>query len=153
MRLKWFLCAASLLLISPASLVHGQDQQAVDPTALPEIRAGVCAFKAKNYPSAESHFQRALTLAPREKRTYKLLALSLEMQYRKGERSPANQAIGRRAIDAFTRFLDAYPAERTAVMEIAVLYDDIDAANVDEIVADEKISRDVLAEILVLMSR
>ena len=153
MRLKWFLCAASLLLISPASLVHGQDQQAVDPTALPEIRAGVCAFKAKNYPSAESHFQRALTLAPREKRTYKLLALSLEMQYRKGERSPANQAIGRRAIDAFTRFLDAYPAERTAVMEIAVLYDDIDAANVDEIVADEKISRDVRAEILVLMSR
>jgi len=152
MRWNRFVCTVGLVLIGSAGLVRGQDQPAVAPGALPEIRAGVCAFKAKDYPSAESHFQKALSTAPNEKRTYKLLALSQEMQYRKGDPSPANQAIGRRAIAAFARFLDAYPVERTAVMESAVLYKNIDAANLDQIVADEKLPRDVRAEILVLMS-
>ncbi|HYJ90395.1 MAG TPA: hypothetical protein VEV84_03735, partial [Pyrinomonadaceae bacterium] len=139
--------------MSLAAQVYGQERSVTDEAALPEIRAGVCAFKAKEYPSAERHFRKALALAPNEKRTYKLLALSLEMQYRKNDASAANQAIGRQAIDAFAQFLDAYPAERTAVMESAILYKEIDPANLEQIVTDEKVSRDVRAEILVLLSR
>ena len=141
-----------LLLIALSAIDRGQNKSAPDPAAVPEITAGVCAFEAKDFTSAEKHFRRALEVAPTEKRTYKLLALSLEMQYKKDDPSPANAAIGRAAIETFAKFLDAYPVERTAVMESAKLYQEIEGSNLDQIVLDERISRDVRAEIYVRMS-
>jgi len=153
MQPKRLLLTACFLTIGFSHGVRSQERPAPDPAALPEIKAGVCAFKASDYVAAEGHFRRALEVAPSEKRTYKLLALSLEMQYKKADSSSANQAIGRRAIEAFTSFLAAYPAERTAVMETAQLYRDIEPTNLEKIVADERIAPDVRAEIYVRMSR
>jgi tetratricopeptide (TPR) repeat protein len=91
-------------------------------SALEELHAGAREFLAGRYADAETRFRRAQALDPSYKYTQLLIARTLHAQYKSGDSSPENIARGRRAIEAYEKFLESEPASYFAIGALQFLY-------------------------------
>ena len=83
------------LVIAAASVAAGQ---ANAEAARAEINAGASEYREGNFAAAEEHFRRALELDPTQKNTQLFIARAVQQQFKPGDTTPENVAVGERAV-------------------------------------------------------
>src|SRR5689334_6207004 len=126
---KALLLLTGLLVIVSACLTTA----AQTPDAKTALEQGVCAFKNKDYRSAQTEFEKALRQDPANKMLLLFVARAIDYQVDAKDRSAGNLAKARSALDAYSKVLAADPAESEAVSAIVRLYKQIDAAKLTDI--------------------
>jgi tetratricopeptide (TPR) repeat protein len=79
-----------------------------------ELRSGNHYYKNEQYKDAVTQFQKGLALDPSLKFAWRSLALSAMAAYRPGVDTPENKAFADTAIDAFQKYLEAFPEDQKA---------------------------------------
>jgi tetratricopeptide (TPR) repeat protein len=79
------------------------------------------AYKEKNYPEAERHARRALSLDPENESVRLYVARTVHVQYRKGDDSPENVAKAEEAINAYKDLAKKNPNSDEAFTAVTVL--------------------------------
>jgi tetratricopeptide (TPR) repeat protein len=123
----------SLCLISLGCL----NTAAQTPDAPTGLEKGVCAFATKDYPLAETEFEKALQQAPANRLLILFTARAIDFQVDPKDRRAGNLEKARTAIDAYSKLLEADPSNIEASSSIVRLYAQIDPAKLPEIAANE----------------
>ena len=145
---KALLLLTGLLVIVSAWLTTAA-QTADAKTALEQ---GVCAFKNKDYRSAQTEFEKALRQDPANKMLLLFVARAIDYQVDAKDRSAGNLAKARSALDAYSKVLAADPAESEAVSAIVRLYKQIDAAKLTDIADNGSTPKQVRTAIYIYLT-
>lgn len=76
-----------------------------------EFKQGNSDYKSESYRTAIESYKRGLDLDPGAKQVWRSLGLAAMALYRPGDASPANLAYAKQAVEAFDRYLEAYPRD------------------------------------------
>ncbi len=79
-----------------------------------ELKKGNSYYKDEKYKDALIQFQKGLALDPTLKFAWRSVALSAMTAYRPGVDSPDNKKLADTAIDAFKKYLEAFPQDQKA---------------------------------------
>jgi TonB family protein len=108
-----------LVMIAAASVVCGQ---ANAEAARAELNAGASAYREGNFAAAEEHFRRALELDPTQKNTPLFIARAIQQQFKPGDMTPENIAVGERAVAAYQEIFAKDPENEDAYRATLYLY-------------------------------
>ena len=98
----------------PSSAAETQAQQELDEAAR--------AYREGNFVEAQSHSEKALLIDPQNKKAPYFVARSIHAQYKPGDATPENIAKAQKAISAYKKILDRWPADDEAYKAVAYLY-------------------------------
>jgi tetratricopeptide (TPR) repeat protein len=87
-----------------------------------QLNDGAQAYRARNYPEAQEHFQKALELNPEQKNARLFIARSIHAQYKPGVEQEANVAKAREAIKAYQDVLNNEPNNDDAYNAVVYLF-------------------------------
>jgi tetratricopeptide (TPR) repeat protein len=79
-----------------------------------ELNKGASYYRNEKYQDALIQFQKGLALDPSLKRHWRSVGLSAMVLYRPGVDTPENKKYFQTAVDAFKKYLDAYPQDTKA---------------------------------------
>jgi len=122
------------------------------PETKTALEQGVCAFKNKNFRLAESEFKRALEQDPGNKLLMLFAARAVDFQVEPKNTAAGNVEKARLAIDAYSKLLAAEPTDAEATQAIVRLYEQIDAAKLEEIAASDTVPKPVRTDIYVKLA-
>src|ERR1044071_2242353 len=111
--------AAVVLALAAAAVAFGQ---AHAEEARKELDAGTRAYRDGRFAEAEQHFRRSLELDPGGKNTRLFIARAVQQQYKPGDMSPENVAVGEKAVAAYQEILAKEPANDDAYKAVVFLY-------------------------------
>ena len=74
-----------------------------------EFKNGNSAYKNESYREAIESYHKGLDLDPSAKQVWRSLGLAAMALYRPGDDNPTNAGYAKEAIDAFGKYLEAYP--------------------------------------------
>lgn len=119
--------ASFVLSLAFVSAAHAQTdvvdvQTDAASAAHTELSEGARAYKEGRFPEAEQHFRRALELDPTQKNAQLFLARALQQQYKPGDETPENVAVGERAAVAYQDVLNKDPQNEDAYKAMVFLY-------------------------------
>src|SRR5215207_3094009 len=146
--------AASILTLAAAAAAFGQ---ANAEEARKELNLGARAYRGGRFAEAEQRFRRALELDPAGKNTRLLIARAVQQQYKPGDQTPENLAVGERAVAAYQEILAKDPANDDAYRAVVFLYTQMkDDGKVVEILLaranDFSLANDKRAEAFVILA-
>jgi tetratricopeptide (TPR) repeat protein len=87
-----------------------------------ELNSAAQSYRDGQFAEAQWHSEKALALNPASKTALLFVARTIHAQFKPGDRSEANIAKGREAIDAYKRILVQDPHNEEAYKTIAYLY-------------------------------
>jgi tetratricopeptide (TPR) repeat protein len=90
--------------------------------AILELNEAALSYRNGNFAEAQQHSEKALALDPTSKNALVFIARTIHAQYKLGDRSEANIAKARDAIDSYKRILVQEPHSEEAYKAIAYLY-------------------------------
>jgi len=79
-----------------------------------QVREGNTYYKNEKYKDALAKFQKALSVDPSLKQVWRSVAMSAVSLYRPGVENAENKQLAAVAIDAFKKYLEAYPDDAKA---------------------------------------
>jgi tetratricopeptide (TPR) repeat protein len=86
-----------------------------------ELQKGIQAYKEARYEDAIQHFQRSISLDPRNNAAHLYLAMSYLEQYIPGANTPENLQMAKAAIDQYQNVLELEPKSPDAIKGIAYI--------------------------------
>jgi tetratricopeptide (TPR) repeat protein len=108
-----------LLTMAAAALLSGCDTL----RARMELNKGNTYYKNEQYKDALIQFQKGLALDPDLKFAWRSVALSAMVLYRPGQDTPDNNKYFSTAVDAFKKYIAAFPQDEKARDFLLSLYD------------------------------
>jgi len=87
-----------------------------------ELNLGLQAYRQARFDEAIRHFESAVVLDPYLVSAHSYLGAALVAMYIPGVQDPANEAYGKRAIEAFQKVIELEPRNVVAIREMAKLY-------------------------------
>jgi len=141
---------------TPTQQAHTPEQNEASPAGT-ELKEGARAYKEGRFAEAEQHFRRALELDPTHKNTPLFIARSIQQQYKPGDESAENIAMGERAVAAYRDIFATQPGDDEAYKAIVFLYgqmkrDDKVIEMITERANDSNVSEEKRAEAFVILA-
>ena len=108
-----------VLSLAAVTAAHAQADAGA---ARAELNEGARAYRDGRFEEAERRFRRALELDPTQKNAPVFIARAVQQQYKPGDETPENVAVGERAVAAYHDILNSDPQNEDAYKAIVFLY-------------------------------